>query len=384
MSFKKQVINLACNLIKCPSLTPNDAGCNKIIISYLRKIGFKTEIMQFGNTTNIWAYRGKGYTVLFAGHTDVVNIGNLKYWKFPPFEPTLNNGFLYGRGASDMKGAISAMLVASREFFYTNKNFNQGRLAFLISSDEEGSGKHGIKKVIEVLIKRKEKIDCCLIGEPTGKKYIGDTIKNGRRGSLDAYIIIYGKQCHVAYSNFNKNPINLVNLAINQLIKTSWNDKMCILPPTSMQIVKIKSDSKSCNNVTPNQVLLKLNFRFNLKSNEIIIQKKIDIILKSLQCKYKTKYILNSNPFITQAGSLLQIVSHSIKICQNIFPSIKNNGGTSDGRFICKISKQIIELGLLNKTIHQENECVKITDLYILSKIYQTILSKIYLNQYAS
>uniref|UniRef100_A0A1B0C152 Succinyl-diaminopimelate desuccinylase n=1 Tax=Glossina palpalis gambiensis TaxID=67801 RepID=A0A1B0C152_9MUSC len=195
MSFKKQVINLACNLIKCPSLTPNDAGCNKIIISYLRKIGFKTEIMQFGNTTNIWAYRGKGYTVLFAGHTDVVNIGNLKYWKFPPFEPTLNNGFLYGRGASDMKGAISAMLVASREFFYTNKNFNQGRLAFLISSDEEGS----------------------------------------------------------------------VNLAINQLIKTSWNDKMCILPPTSMQIVKIKSDSKSCNNVTPNQVFCHVIFKIHTK-----------------------------------------------------------------------------------------------------------------------
>lgn len=380
MLYHDPVVNLTHNLIKCPSLTPNEAGCNKIIIDYLLDIGFKIEIMQFGTVQNIWAYRGSGYTFLFSGHTDVVHVGNLKYWKYPPFEPTLNNGLLYGRGAADMKGALSAMLVATKRFFSIHKSFNQGRLAFLISSDEEGSGENGTKKVVDILKQRKEKIDCCLIGEPTGENLIGDVIKNGRRGSLDIYITIYGKQEHVAYSNFRKNPIYLIHLIISQLSQTSWDDNKCNLPQTSMQFLKILSDFKLCNNVTPNQVRLKLNFRFNLQLNQIIIQKKIEDILKMFNCIYKVTCNLHSTPFVTKIGSLFQLVSDAIKKYQNIFPSIKNSGGTSDGRFICKISKQIIELGLLNHTIHQENECVKVKDLQILSLIYQEILSKIYLS----
>lgn len=381
MLFHDPIVNLTHNLIKCRSLTPNEAGCNKIIISYLLNIGFKIEIMQFGTTQNIWAYRGSGYTLLFLGHTDVVHVGNLKYWKYPPFEPTLNNGFLYGRGASDMKGALSAMLVATKRFFSVHKNFNQGRLAFLISSDEEGSGQNGTKKVVEILMQRKEKIDCCLIGEPTGENLVGDIIKNGRRGSLDIYITIYGKQEHIAYSNFRKNPIYLINLIISRLTQISWDNNKCSLPKTSMQFLQILSDFKSFNNVTPSQVLLKLNFRFNLQSNKFIIQKKIEDILKIFNCTYKIKCTVNSDPFITKKGFLFQIVKNSIKKYQNIIPSIKNSGGTSDGRFIYKISKQIIELGLLNNTMHQENECVKIRDLQILCRIYQEILSKIYLYQ---
>ncbi|AFA41318.1 N-succinyl-diaminopimelate deacylase [Wigglesworthia glossinidia endosymbiont of Glossina morsitans morsitans (Yale colony)] len=381
MSYHDPIVNLTHNLIKCRSLTPNEAGCNKIIINYLLNIGFKIEIMQFGTTQNIWAYRGSGYTLLFLGHTDVVHVGNLKYWKYPPFEPTLNNGFLYGRGASDMKGALSAMLVATKKFFSVHKNFNQGRLAFLISSDEEGSGQNGTKKVVEILMQRKEKIDCCLIGEPTGERSVGDIIKNGRRGSLDIYITIYGKQEHIAYANFRKNPIYLINLIISRLTQISWDNNKCNLPKTSMQFLKILSDFKSSNNVTPSQVLLKLNFRFNLQSNKVIIQKKIEDILKIFNCTYKIKCNVNSNPFITKKGSLFQIVKNSVKKYQNIIPSIKNSGGTSDGRFIYKISKQIIELGLLNNTIHQENECVKIRDLQILCCIYQEILSKIYFDQ---
>ncbi|BAC24428.1 dapE [Wigglesworthia glossinidia endosymbiont of Glossina brevipalpis] len=370
------IVEIAKNLIKCQSLSPYDAGCNKIIIKCLHNMGFYVEKMKFGKTENIWAYKGTGYTLLFAGHTDVVHAGNVKNWKYPPFSSKLKDGILYGRGSADMKGALAAMLIAAKKFFKSYKE-PKGRLAFLITSDEEGSGSNGTKKVINVLLKRKEKIDCCLIGEPTGEKNIGDIVKNGRRGSLSVKIIIYGKQNHVAYAENNNNPIYHSNKIIGELLKTSWNDVQCILPKTTMQIIGIRSNIKKFTNITPSKVEIIINFRFNFKSNKKIIKEKIVSILKKYKYFYDIKCILHSDPFFTKTGNLLKSVIESVKIYQKITPCIINSGGTSDGRFIYKISKQIIELGLLNKTIHKDNEHIKVKDLLILCNIYQYILKKI-------
>lgn len=384
------IINLAQKLIKQPSVTPNDYSCQKIIINYLKKLNFYTESMCFDDTKNIWAYHQgckkitfkKQHTLLFLGHTDVVSPGNIENWKYPPFSGFIDNGILYGRGAADMKGSIAAMLVATKKFIQKYPN-HKNRIAFLFTSDEEGSGLNGTVKVVESLLIRNEHIDYCIIGEPSSKIKIGDIIKNGRRGSYTGRLIIPGIPGHVAYSEFLKNPIHLaIPALLDMLNNIKWDKKKSLLfPSTSMQFTNIYTDSvQFTNNVTPNQLKINFNFRFNDQSSVYNIKKKINkiLLLHNLH-----KYIIDqekiSEPYWSIPGKLTNIVIKIIKNYQNINPILETSGGTSDGRFIIKMGSEIIELGATNRTIHKANECVSIADLDLLCCIYLEIMEKILL-----
>ncbi|WMY96692.1 MAG: succinyl-diaminopimelate desuccinylase [Arsenophonus sp.] len=373
------IIQLAKELIQKPSISPNDHGCQTIIIKRLKKINFFIEVMFFKDTTNLWAFHGaKGKTLVFAGHTDVVPAGNIKNWKFPPFQPTLNNGFLYGRGAADMKGSLAAMIIAAEKFI---KDFpcHPGRLAFLITSDEEDKATNGTKKVINELIQRNEIINYCIVGEPSSKIKIGDTIKNGRRGSLNAKLIIKGTPGHIAYPNEINNPILIALPFLNKLTKKKWDTGNIFFPPTGMQISGIHSDTQY-NNLTPSELIIKFNFRFSNELTAQQIQKKIEIILKKYQLNYKLYCSLSAQPYLTKEKELINIVCKVIKKYCGYEPKLSTDGGTSDARFIINIGAQVIELGHLNKTIHKANECISIKDLKKLSIIYYKIIKKILLN----
>ncbi|WMY95353.1 MAG: succinyl-diaminopimelate desuccinylase [Arsenophonus sp.] len=373
------ILQLAKELIQKPSISPNDHGCQTIIIKRLKKINFSIEVMFFKDTANLWAFHGKkGKTLVFAGHTDVVPAGNAKNWRFPPFQPTLNNGFLYGRGAADMKGSLAAMIIAAEKFI---KDFpsHPGRLAFLITSDEEDKATNGTAKVINELIKRNEIINYCIVGEPSSKIKLGDTIKNGRRGSLNATLIIKGTQGHVAYPNSINNPILIALPFLNELVKKTWDTGNVFFPPTKMQIVNIHSDTQY-NNITPSELIINFNFRFSNALTAKQIQKKIEITLQKYQLNYKLYCLLSARPFLTKGGELINIVCDVIEKYCGYRPKLSTDGGTSDARFIVNIGAQVIELGHLNKTIHKANECISINDLQKLSVIYYKIMKKILLN----
>lgn len=335
--------------------------------------------MNFNDTSNIWAYKGQGKTFLFCGHTDVVHPGDIKLWKFPPFLPTINKGFLFGRGAVDMKGALSSMLIATKNFVKKYPT-HKGRLAFLITSDEEASGLNGTQKVIKKLKNQNEKIEYCLVGEPTSKNIVGDIIKNGRRGSLTVYLNIYGIQGHVAYPKISKNPIHEIIPFLNELILTKLDNGNKYFSRSNIQIVNIQTNNIS-SNLIPNKCTLEINIRFNNELTEKKIQSYIINLLKKYNINYSIKWNLFGLPFITKKNKLLNIVIKSIKYKNKEIkkPKINTDGGTSDGRFIANIDTEVIELGLVNSTIHKINECVKIQDLKILSLIYQDILEKLML-----
>lgn len=369
---------LAIQLINQPSVNLKHPDCQNIIINFLKTLKFKIELMNFNNTINIWAYRGqkKNITLLFLGHTDVVTPGNLKNWDYPPFSGYIHNNILYGRGASDMKGALAAMLIATENFIKKNPN-HLNRVAFLITSDEEGSGINGTKKVIETLIKRKEKIEFCIVGEPSSQHQIGDIIKNGRRGSITTQLIIYGIQGHVAYPQFAKNPIHLVIPMLSALLNTTWDQKPSMFfPPTTMQITNINTNNIN-DNIIPNQITLNFNFRFNNQSSTHQIEKKIKKILEYYKLTYHIYFKVSAEPYLSKPGKLADIVIKIIKNYQKITPQLETSGGTSDGRFISKMGTEIIELGALHRTIHKANECIDLKDLKILSIIYQQIIEKL-------
>lgn len=373
------IIQLAQKLIKKKSISPKDCGCQKIIKNQLKKNNFIIEDMSYKDTNNLWAYHGyKGKTLILAGHTDVVSPGNIKKWKFNPFSPKIKNGVLYGRGAVDMKGSLAAMIIAAKKFV---KNFpnHSGKLAFLITSDEENKAQNGTIKIVERLISRKEKINYCIIGEPTSEKIICDTMKNGRRGSINIKIKIYGIQGHVAYPNLAKNPIHDSIIFLNKLINKKWDNGNIFFPPSSLQISNLYS-GVGFENVIPPKITIKFNIRFNNTLKKKIILKTIKKMLKKYKLKYKMKWILSAYPFLSKEGKLIKIVSDIIKKHLQYKPSLSRNGGTSDGRFIHKICKQIIEIGPLNNTAHKENECVLISDLQKLSFIYEKIIEKILLS----
>lgn len=372
-----QVLNLAKQLIKCPSLSPDDAGCQMILISRLQALGFFIERMNFGKTFNFWAYRNGVHnkTLTFAGHTDVVPGGDHKKWSSPPFEPSFRDGILYGRGAVDMKGSLAAMIVAA-ERFISQYPVHQGRLAFLITSDEEDIAKDGTEKVVNTLINRHERLDFCLLGEPSSEKKVGDIIKNGRRGSITANILIQGVQGHVAYPHLIKNPVHLAMSVLNKLVATEWDNGNEFFPPSTMQIVNIHAGT-GFDNVTPGELEVQLNFRFN---NELTY-KDICSIVHKLMIKhglsFQIDWKLAGQPFLTDSGELMDAVVKSVRYYQGITPKLENTGGTSDGRFIARMGAQVIELGLINRTIHKVNECVSIFDLQLLSKIYQQIMQRL-------
>ncbi|GKW41597.1 succinyl-diaminopimelate desuccinylase [Pectobacterium parvum] len=369
------VIELAQQLIKRPSLSPNDEGCQALMIERLAAIGFTVEAMDFGDTLNFWAWRGTGKTLAFAGHTDVVPSGDESHWQHPPFEPIIRDGMLYGRGAADMKGSLAAMVIAAERFVAAHPN-HQGRLAFLITSDEEASAVNGTVKVVEALMVRNERLDYCLVGEPSSTHVVGDVVKNGRRGSITANLHVHGVQGHVAYPHLADNPVHRAAPALNELIATEWDQGNAFFPPTTMQIANIQAGTGS-NNVIPGELSVQFNFRFSTELTDVLIQQRVAELLDRHQLNYTIDWTLSGQPFLTARGELVDAVVNAVKHYNEVTPELLTTGGTSDGRFIARMGAQVVELGPVNATIHKVDECVSAADLQLLSRMYQRIMEQL-------
>ncbi|KHT21990.1 MULTISPECIES: succinyl-diaminopimelate desuccinylase [Pectobacterium] len=369
------VIELAQQLIKRPSLSPNDEGCQTLMIERLTAIGFTVEAMDFGDTQNFWAWRGTGKTLAFAGHTDVVPSGDESHWQHPPFEPIIRDGMLYGRGAADMKGSLAAMVIAAERFVAAHPN-HQGRLAFLITSDEEASAVNGTVKVVEALMARNERLDYCLVGEPSSTHVVGDVVKNGRRGSITANLRVHGVQGHVAYPHLADNPVHRAAPALNELIATEWDQGNDFFPPTTMQIANIQAGTGS-NNVIPGELFVQFNFRFSTELTDVLIQQRVAELLDRHQLNYTIDWKLSGQPFLTARGELVDAVVNAVKHYNEVTPELLTTGGTSDGRFIARMGAQVVELGPVNATIHKVDECVSAADLQLLSRMYQRIMEQL-------
>jgi succinyl-diaminopimelate desuccinylase len=362
-------LQLTEQLISRPSLTPLDEGCLHIIGQRLEKLGFKLEMMRNGEVDNLWARRGNsGKLLCFAGHTDVVPTGPVDKWHSPPFTPTIRDGLLYGRGAADMKGSLAAF-VTSIEKFVTTHPRHEGSIALLLTSDEEGIAVDGTVRVVEALQARGEKMDYCIVGEPTAVSKTGDTIKNGRRGSLSGDLTVKGVQGHIAYPHLVKNPIHLASPAIAELAATEWDKGNEYFPATSWQVSNIHGGT-GATNVVPGTVDITFNFRFSTASTVESLKAKVHAILDKHGLEYELKWSLSGKPYLTPRGNLVDAVSDAIKTVTGITTELSTTGGTSDGRFIADICPQVIELGPVNATIHKLNECVSVADLDILSHIY--------------
>lgn len=369
------VLELAQQLIKRPSLSPHDEGCQALLIERLKAVGFTIEKMDFGDTENVWAWRGEGKTLAFAGHTDVVPSGDVSRWQHPPFEPTLRDGFLYGRGAADMKGSIAAMVVAAERFVQAHPH-HQGRLAFLITSDEEASAVNGTVKVVDALMARNERLDYCLVGEPSSTAKLGDVVKNGRRGSITANLTVHGIQGHVAYPHLADNPVHRAMAALNELVETEWDQGNAFFPPTSMQIANINAGTGS-NNVIPGELWVQFNFRFSTELTDELIKARVAALLDRHHLNYTLNWNLSGQPFLTPRGELVEAVVTAVEHYSEITPELLTNGGTSDGRFIVQMGAQVVELGPVNATIHKVDECVSAADLQLLSRVYQRIMEQL-------
>jgi succinyl-diaminopimelate desuccinylase len=375
-----ETLALAKALIARRSLTPDDAGCQEILIERLEKIGFIVERMRFGNVDNFWARRGiSNPVVVFAGHTDVVPSGPEESWFSPPFEPTLRDGMLFGRGAADMKTSIAAFITAIEAFIEDHPD-HAGSIALLITSDEEGVAVDGTVRVVEALQARGETLDYCIVGEPTSNKLVGDMIKNGRRGSLSGTLIVQGIQGHIAYPHLVKNPIHMVAPAIAELAATTWDEGNEYFPPTSWQISNINGGT-GATNVVPGTVEILFNFRFSTASTEQGLKDRVHAILDQHQVTYELQWELSGKPYITPKGSLVKAISHAIEQSYGITPELSTTGGTSDGRFIADICPQVIEFGPLNATIHKLNECVAVADIEPLKFTYQRTLENLLIKQ---
>jgi succinyl-diaminopimelate desuccinylase len=372
-------LDLAKNLIARRSLTPDDAGCQEILIERLEKLGFKIEKMRFGNVDNFWARRGTASPlVVFAGHTDVVPTGPVEQWDSEPFTPTIRDGLLYGRGAADMKTSIAAFIVAVEEFLEQHAN-HAGSIGLLITSDEEGIAVDGTVKVVEVLQARGELIDYCIVGEPTSNKRVGDMIKNGRRGSLSGKLIIKGVQGHIAYPHLVKNPIHLVAPAVADLATTEWDKGNEYFPPTSWQISNFNSGT-GATNVVPGHAEILFNFRFSTASTAEGLKQRVHAILDQHQLDYDLEWEYSGKPYLTPKGDLVEAISAAIEQAYGVTPELSTSGGTSDGRFIADICPQVIEFGPLNATIHKINECVGVADIDPLKDTYLLTLEKLLTN----
>ena len=369
-------IALAQDLMGRASVTPEDKGCQELMIARLEAIGFKVERMRFGAVDNFWARRGTQKPVLaFAGHTDVVPTGPVEEWHTPPFEPTLKDGFLYGRGAADMKGSLASWVVALEQFIALHPN-HHGSLALLITSDEEGPFVDGTTRVIDVLEARNEKIDWCIVGEPSSTNTLGDVIKNGRRGSLTAAITAKGIQGHVAYPHLVNNPIHKVVPALAELAATKWDDGNEFFPPTSFQIANINGGT-GASNVVPGHVEVMCNFRYSTELTADALTAKVEAILDRHEVDYDINWTYNGLPFLTASGALVDACLEAIKTTTGTISQLSTAGGTSDGRFIAPTGAQVVELGPCNATIHKLNECVKVSDLEQLTLVYQAVLSRL-------
>jgi succinyl-diaminopimelate desuccinylase len=372
-------LELAKDLIARRSITPEDAGCQEIMIARLETLGFQVEHLRFEDVDNFWARRGDSAPLYaFAGHTDVVPTGPEDQWRYPPFEPTVVDGVLYGRGAADMKGSLAAMITAVEKFVGEHPDHN-GSIAFLITSDEEGPSVNGTVKVVEHLEARGEKMDGCLVCEPSSTKVVGDVIKNGRRGSLGGKLIVHGVQGHVAYPHLADNPIHRVAPVLAELCAQSWDNGNEFFPATSFQISNINGGT-GATNVIPGDVEIIFNFRYSTETTQEQLQERVETILNAHRLNYTIEWTLSGHPFLTPSGALVDAACAAIKTVQGFDTKLSTAGGTSDGRFIAPTGAQVVELGPLNATIHKIDECVKVEDLDKLSRMYQHILEKLLLD----
>jgi len=374
-STPSNTLTLAKALIARRSLTPDDAGCQEILIERLKALDFRIESMRFGNVDNFWARRGTSGPVLcFAGHTDVVPTGPVEQWVSEPFTPTERDGKLYGRGAADMKTSLAAFITAIEGFVAQHPN-HTGSIALLITSDEEGIAVDGTVKVVEALQARNELIDYCIVGEPTCVDKLGDTVKNGRRGSLSGHLIVKGIQGHIAYPHLAKNPIHLAAPAIAELAATEWDKGNEFFPPTTWQISNMRGGT-GATNVIPGEVEILFNFRFCTASTVESLKSRVLALLDRHGLDYRIEWEY-SKPYLTGRGNLVDAISAAIKEVAGISAELSTSGGTSDGRFIADICPQVIELGPRNATIHKLNECVELGHIEPLREIYQRTLEKL-------
>lgn len=369
-------LELAKQLIARESITPLDAGCQDIIIERLTAAGFNAERMRFGEVDNVWIRRGSKPPVFaFAGHTDVVPPGPRDQWRSPPFHPTLENGYLYGRGAADMKGSLAAMVTAS-ERFIRNHPEHGGSIALLITSDEEGQAINGTVRVIKTLEHRGEKITWCLVGEPSSSTSLGDVIKYGRRGSLHGQLRLYGQQGHVAYPHLADNPIHRLSGVLTDLVAEQWDQGNKNFPPTTFQISNIHAGTGAIN-VIPGHLDVMFNFRYSTEVTHDKIKERVNALLDHHNLQYDLEWTLSGEPFLTAQGELVAACQSAIKEITGIDTELSTSGGTSDGRFIAPTGAQVVELGPVNATIHKINEHVNLKDLELLSNIYLNILERL-------
>lgn len=378
MSNHSPTIALSQELISRASVTPEDAGCQQLMADRLSAIGFEIEHLRFDDVDNFWAIRGDSGPILcFAGHTDVVPSGPESNWQTPPFEPTIKNGMLYGRGAADMKGSLAAMVVAVEQFIAKNPN-HSGRIAFLITSDEEGIAANGTVKVVEWLTQQQIIPDYCLVGEPSSSTQCGDTIKNGRRGSLGCEMRILGQQGHVAYPHLASNPIHTAAPALAELSSHEWDRGNDFFPATSFQISNINAGT-GATNVIPGELSVIFNFRFSTEVTDQQLRQRTEQILDKYQLDYELNWHLSGQPFLTAEGELVDAAVKAVKEVTGLDTELSTAGGTSDGRFIAPMGTQVVELGPVNATIHQIDECASVDDLNQLCDIYQSLLKHLFI-----
>lgn len=371
------VLELAKELIARPSLTPDDQGCQQLIAARLAKLGFKIEHLRFGQVDNLWArYGSEAPLLVFAGHTDVVPTGPKEQWHSDPFTPTIKDGLLYGRGAADMKGGLAAMVVAIEQLL-ANKPKLKGSIGFLITSDEEGPSVDGTVRVVELLQKRGEKIDWCVLGEPSCLEKFGDTIRHGRRGSLTALLTVHGIQGHVAYPDRADNPIHRVLPALAELCKATWDARPNLhFPPTSFQISNFHSGT-GAGNVIPGEAAIRFNFRYSTAVTAAELKSRVEETLKRHGIRCSLEWRPMGDPFLTQPGKLSGVVQDAVEKVAGLKPKLDTGGGTSDGRYLAPAGAEVIEFGPMNASIHKIDECVAVNELGLLAVIYREIVTKL-------
>jgi succinyl-diaminopimelate desuccinylase len=361
------------DLMSRPSVSPADGGCQALLGERLAAIGFSVENLHFGGVENLWARRGQGGPLFcFAGHTDVVPPGPLEDWHSDPFSPVIRDGILYGRGAADMKSGLAAMVTACEEFIARHPD-HRGSIAFLITSDEEGPSVDGTRRVVEVLRGRNEVIDWCLVGEPSSESVLGDTIKIGRRGSLSGRLTVHGVQGHIAYPQLADNPIHALAPALSELTSRTWDRGNRHFQPTSFQVSNIASGT-GAPNVIPGELKARFNLRFSTEQTVEALQATVKEILRRHRVDYSLDWFISGLPFLTGPGTLSEAVARAVKEELQVNPTLSTAGGTSDGRFIAPMGAQVIELGVINATIHKANECVRVEDIDRLRRTYRRTL----------
>src|SRR6266851_4013468 len=368
-----KTLELTRELIARASVSPTDGGCQALMIERLELVGFEAERLRFGPVDNFWAKRGRGGPLFcFAGHTDVVPSGPLEDWRTDPFVPVIEDGMLYGRGAADMKSGLAAMLTAGEEFVRRYPK-HLGTIAFLITSDEEGPSVDGTRRVVEVLRERRETIDWCLVGEPSSEKSLGDTIKIGRRGSLSGRLTVHGIQGHIAYPQFADNPVHAVAPALVELAARTWDRGNAHFQPTSFQVSNISAGT-GAPNVIPGELKARFNLRFSTEQTVDGLKTVVEELLRRHRVNYSLEWFISGYPFLTVPGELSEAATRAVQEQLQITPKLSTGGGTSDGRFIAPMGAQVIEIGMINETIHKVNECVRVADIDRLHRIYQRIL----------